>query len=76
MNQEFVTVRNLDTGKVGKVRRKIAEHPLYGLRLEIVSPGSKDLVSLDDLVQQNRKDEDEVPHLVEDDTPNTDEEDE
>lgn len=73
MNQEFVTVRNLDTGKVAKVRRKIAEHPLYGLRLEIVSDGSKDLVSLDELVQANRKDEvlDEI-----EDTPEIDEEDE
>lgn len=54
MKQEFVTVRNSITGKVGRVRRRIAEHPVFGLNQEIVPDGTKDKISLVDLVIEQR----------------------
>lgn len=55
MKNEFVTVRNTVTRRVGTVRRRIAEHPVHGLYLEIVPSGSKDYVDLDALVQEKRE---------------------
>lgn len=49
-----MTVRNLLTKKVGVVRRRIAEHPVFGVQLEIVPEGSKDEVSLDDAVKASK----------------------
>lgn len=55
MKQELVTVRNLVTGKVGKVRRRIAEHPVFGDNLEIVDATAKDQIPLTELVDKKRK---------------------
>lgn len=54
MSKEFVTVRNTVTGEVGKVRRSIAEHEVFGKCLEIVPAGTKPLRSLDQLVREHR----------------------
>lgn len=51
---EYVTVRNTVTGGVGKVRRRIAEHEVFGLHLEIVPDGTKPTVLLTDLVDKKR----------------------
>lgn len=53
MRKDLVTVRNLDTGRVSKIRRALAEHPVFGARLEIVPPGTKKKVRLTDLVPSN-----------------------
>lgn len=50
MSNEYVTVRNLVTRKVGQVRRRIAEHAIFGKNLEIVPEGTKSYVSLDELI--------------------------
>lgn len=47
MSNEYVTVRNLLTKRVGKVRRRIAEKSPV---LEIVPAGTKNFVPLSDLV--------------------------
>lgn len=49
MNDEIVTVRNKATRRTGKVRRLIAEHPVFGEFLDVVPDGSKDFVPLDEL---------------------------
>lgn len=54
MNNEIVTVRNLVTRKVGKVRRSIAEHPIFGRAFEIVDDSAKSYVDLDELVAKKR----------------------
>lgn len=46
---ELVTVRNRLNGGVTKVRRNIAEHPIFGANLEIVPPGTKPKVPLKSL---------------------------
>lgn len=46
MSRDMVTARNLDTGKVGKYRRSIVEHKIFGARLEIVPAGTKPKVPL------------------------------
>lgn len=46
MTKELVTVRNLETGRVGKVTRHIAEHKIFGAHLEIVPAGTKPKVPL------------------------------
>lgn len=46
---ELVTVRNLLNGGVARVRRNIAEHPVFGKHLEIVPDGSKPRVPLHEL---------------------------
>lgn len=51
---EYVTVRNTVTGGVGKVRRRIAEHAVFGLHLEIVPDGTKPTVPLKELVDKKR----------------------
>lgn len=53
MSKDLVTVRNLDTGRVSKIRRALAEHPVFGARLEIVPPGTKKKVRLADIVPSN-----------------------
>lgn len=55
MKNEMVTVRNQVTGKVGRVRRRIAEHPVHGLDLEIVSFDAKDNIPLSELVDKKRE---------------------
>lgn len=50
MSNEYVPVRNLVTRQVGKVRRRIAEHDIFGKNLEIVPEGTKSYVSLDELI--------------------------
>lgn len=52
MSNEFVTVRNTVTGRVGEVRRRIAEHVVYGEYLEIVPAGTKSRIDLTELVDQ------------------------
>ena len=54
MNNEIVTVRNLVTRKVGKLRRSIAEHPVLGKAFEIVDDSAKSYVDLDELVAKKR----------------------
>lgn len=51
---EYVTVRNLLNGGVTKVRRNIAEHPVFGEHLEIVPAGTKPLVPITKLVDDAR----------------------
>lgn len=46
MSKEMVTVRNRETGRVGKVPRHIAEHKIFGAHLEIVPAGTKPKVPL------------------------------
>lgn len=48
---DYVTVRNKDTGEVSKIRRALAEHSVFGARLEIVPAGTKRRVRLSDLVK-------------------------
>ena len=43
---DYVTVRNLDTGEVSEIRRSLAEHAVFGARLEIVPAGTKRKVRL------------------------------
>ena len=43
---ELVTVRNTLNGGVAKVRRNIAEHPIFGEHLEIVPDGTKPFKTL------------------------------
>lgn len=52
MSNEYVTVRNLVTRQVGLVRRRIAEHAIFGKCLEIVPEGTKSHVSLRDKVDE------------------------
>lgn len=52
MSNEYVTVRNLVTRKVGQVRRRVAEHAIHGKVLEIVPEGTKSFVPLADLVKE------------------------
>lgn len=54
MNNETVTVLNLVTRKVGKLRRSIAEHPIFGRAFEIVDDSAKSYVDLDELVAKKR----------------------
>lgn len=61
MSNEYVTIRNRVTRKVGQVRRRIADHPIFGKNLEIVPEGSKSYVSLDELVHGVRE-----PETIED----------
>jgi len=65
---EYVTVRNTVTGGVGKVRRWIAEHSLFGKVLEIVPDGTKPTVPLKVLVDKKR-----TAPVVPDKAPETDE---
>lgn len=51
---ELVTVRNTLNGGVAKVRRNIAEHPVFGKDLEIVPDGTKPLIPLTKIVQDAR----------------------
>lgn len=51
---EYVTVRNLLDGQVGKVRRNIVEHEIFGEHLEIVPAGTKPLVPLSKIVSDAR----------------------
>lgn len=53
MSNEYVTVRNRVTRQVGSVRRRVAEHGIFGKNLEIVPEGSKSYVDLDVLVKAN-----------------------
>lgn len=55
MSNDYVTVKNLETRKVGQVRRRIAEHPILGKHLEIVPEGTKSFVSLPELVTKKSK---------------------
>lgn len=48
---DYVTVQNLDTGEVSQIRRSLAEHALFGARLEIVPAGTKRRVRLSALVK-------------------------
>lgn len=41
MEKDLVTVRNLVTRKVGKMRRSLAEHPHFGEQFEIVPDDTK-----------------------------------
>lgn len=52
MSNEIVTVRNLITGKVGKVRKRIAEHAIFGLHLEVVPDGTKSRIPLTEIVEK------------------------
>lgn len=61
MSNEYVTVRNKVTRKVGQVRRRIAEHAIFGKNLEIVPEGTKSYISLDELINGPRD-----PETVED----------
>lgn len=61
MSNEIVTVRNLVTRKVGQVRRRIADHSIFGKNLEIVPEGTKSHVSLDELIHGVRE-----PETIED----------
>lgn len=66
---ELVTVRNKLNGGVAKVRRSIAEHPIFGEHLEIVPAGTKPKVPLEKLVIGKRpkpKAPIQVPELDED----------
>lgn len=54
MNNETVTVRNLVTRKVGKLRRSIAEHPIFGRAFEIVPEGTKSFVKLEELTGKRK----------------------
>lgn len=66
---ELVTVRNKLNGGVAKVRRSIAEHPIFGEHLEIVPAGTKPRVPLEKLVSGKRpkpKAPIQVPELDED----------
>lgn len=51
---DLVTVRNLVNGGVAKVRRNIAEHPVFGKHLDIVPDGTKPLVPLTKIVADAR----------------------
>lgn len=51
---DLVTVRNLVNGGVAKVRRRIAEHDVFGVHLEIVPDGTKPLVPLTKIVEDAR----------------------
>lgn len=55
MNNDIVTVRNLVTRKVGKMRRTIAEHPILGKAFETVPDGTKSFVDLRELVDKKAK---------------------
>lgn len=46
---ELVTVRNVINRGVTKIRRSLAEHPVFGKNLEIVPDGTKPFKSLDKL---------------------------
>lgn len=62
MSNEYVTVRNLLTKRVGKVRRRIAEKSPV---LEIVPAGTKNFVPLTDLVSGSGPDiESYVPDKI------------
>lgn len=50
MSNEYVTVRNLLTRRVGKVRRRIAEKSEV---LEIVPDGTKNFVPIDELAPKD-----------------------
>lgn len=50
MNNDLVTVRNLATGEVGRVRRSLAIHPYFGQGLEIVPDGTKKFVPFAELI--------------------------
>ena len=63
MSRDLVTVRNTVTRQVGVVRRNIAEHPVFGVNLEIVPAGSKSYVSISDKVNEYLG---RNPHTVED----------
>lgn len=54
MINDIVTVRNLLNGGVAKVRRRIAEHEVFGKHLEIVPDGTKPIVPLTKLVKDAR----------------------
>lgn len=51
---ELVTVRNTVNRGVTKVRRRIAEHPVFGKHLEIVPDGTKPYVPLTQIVDEAR----------------------
>lgn len=51
---ELVTVRNTLNGGVARVRRNIADHPVFGKHLEIVPDGTKPNISLKVLVDSKR----------------------
>ena len=46
---DLVTVRNVVNRGVTKIRRSLAEHPVFGRNLEIVPDGTKPFKSLDKL---------------------------
>lgn len=64
MSNEYVTVRNKVTRKVGQVRRRIAEHAIFGKVLEIVPEGTKSHVSLDELIHGRDLEPETVDDLV------------
>ncbi len=45
MNTDFVTALNPDTGRVGKTRKDIFDHPVFGRHLVEVEEGTKSRVS-------------------------------
>lgn len=51
---DYVTVRNTLNGGVTRVRRRIAEHAVFGKHLEIVPDGTKPSVPLSELVDKKR----------------------
>ena len=50
MENEYVTVRSLDSGLVGRIPVHLAEHEVFGARLEVVEDDAKDRISISDLV--------------------------
>lgn len=62
---DFVTVRNTLNGGVARVRRRIAEHAVFGLDLEIVPDGTKPSIPLTKIVEDSRPTKPE-PEEVED----------
>lgn len=78
MSNEYVTVRNKVTRKVGRLRRRIAEHDYFGRNLEIVPDGTKSHVGLDELIHGTDLEPETVDDLVslEDFDPEEDEYDE
>lgn len=46
MKKDFVTVKHLETGAIGRVPRRIAEHEVLGRDLVIVPDGTKPRVPL------------------------------
>lgn len=52
MSNEYVLVRNIATRQVGRLRKSLVDHPIFGVGLEEVPSGTKPFKPLTEIVDE------------------------